>query len=126
MAKTLICDDSILMRKVIRKILTTNGHEVVGEATNGFEAIALYKKYRPELVMMDITMPNIDGIAAAREIISEDGDAVIIMVSSLGQKSYVKQALKIGVVDFIVKPFEQEHVQLVIEKVLAKGGTQKH
>lgn len=118
MTKVLIVDDASFMRMMIKDILQKNGFEVVGEAANGIEAINLYKKEKPDVVTMDITMPDMDGIEAVKEIKSFDPAAKIIMCSAMGQQSMVMDAIKSGARDFIVKPFQADRVLEAIRKVV--------
>lgn len=118
MTKVLIVDDAAFMRMMIKDILQKNGFEVVGEACNGIEAENLYKKENPDVVTMDITMPDMDGIEAVKEIRSFDPEAKIIMCSAMGQQSMVMDAIKSGAKDFIVKPFQADRVLEAIRKVV--------
>lgn len=118
MTKVLIVDDAAFMRMMIKDILQKNGFEVVGEACNGIEAVNLYKKERPDVVTMDITMPDMDGIEAVKEIRAFDPSAKIIMCSAMGQQSMVMDAIKSGAKDFIVKPFQADRVLEAIRKVV--------
>jgi two-component system chemotaxis response regulator CheY len=118
MAKVLICDDSCFMRMVLRKVLLDHGHEIVGEAENGIEAIQLFRKHRPDIITMDITMPKLDGIGAVAIVHEEDPLTRIIMVTAIGQRAVIMDALKAGASDFIVKPFDSEQVIRTINKVL--------
>ncbi|WP_097025907.1 response regulator [Clostridium peptidivorans] len=118
MAKVLIVDDAAFMRMMIKDILEKNGFEVIGEANNGIKAVELYKKERPDVVTMDITMPDMDGIQAVKEIKSMDPDAKIIMCSAMGQQGMVMDAIKAGAKDFIVKPFQADRVLEAIKKVI--------
>ncbi|MBP2650648.1 MAG: response regulator receiver protein [Firmicutes bacterium] len=120
MAKILVCDDSMFMRMMVKKILVGNGHTIVGEAGNGREAVTLYQNLKPDVVTMDITMPELDGVSAVREILARDPKAHIVMVSAIGQKDVVTEAIDAGAMDFIVKPFEPENVIEIIENVLTK------
>lgn len=113
-AKVLVVDDAAFMRMVLKNILTQNGFEVVGEAENGKQATIKYAELKPDLVTMDITMPEMDGITAVKEIKKLDPQAKIIMCSAMGQKALVIEAIKAGASDFIVKPFEEN---LVVEKI---------
>ena len=106
MAKILIVDDAAFMRMMIKDILTKNGYEVVAEAANGVEAVELYKSHQPDLVTMDITMPEMDGIEAVKQIKAVNPAAKVIMCSAMGQQSMVMDAIKAGANDFIVKPFQ--------------------
>ncbi len=114
----LIVDDAAFMRMMIKDILNKNGYEVVGEAENGKKAVELYKKYKPDIVTMDITMPELDGIDAVKEIKKIDPDARIIMCSAMGQQAMVMEAIQAGAQDFIVKPFQQDRVLQALEKAL--------
>lgn len=116
--RILVVDDAAFMRMMIKDILTKNGYEVVGEAENGQKAVQLYKELKPDLVTMDITMPEMDGIAAVREIKKLDSGAKVIMCSAMGQQMMVMEAIQAGARDFIVKPFQQERVIQAIEKAL--------
>ncbi|SET38560.1 two-component system, chemotaxis family, response regulator CheY [Salinibacillus kushneri] len=118
MGKVLIVDDAQFMRLTLSNILTKGGHEVVGEAADGQEAIELYKNLQPDLVTMDITMPNLDGMDAAEAIIEKNPGAKIIMCSAVGQQRVVVQAIQLGARDFIVKPFDESRVLDTIDRVL--------
>ena len=118
MTKVLIVDDAAFMRMMIRDILEKNGFEVVGEASNGIKAVELYKKEKPEVVTMDITMPDMDGIEAVKQIKAFDPDSKIIMCSAMGQQSMVMDAIRAGARDFIVKPFQADRVLEAIRKVM--------
>ncbi len=107
MAKVLIVDDALMMRKTIEKILTSAGHVIVDQAVNGEQAVQLYKRHKPDLVTMDITMPGVDGISALAEIMAEDPAAKVIMVSALGQKHKVFDALQNGAKSYILKPLQE-------------------
>jgi two-component system chemotaxis response regulator CheY len=120
--RVLIVDDAAFMRMMIRNILTKSGYDVVGEAENGAAAVALYKELRPDVVTMDITMPEMDGIEGVRQIRKIDPNANIIMVSAMGQQAMVMEAIQAGAKDFIVKPFQQERILQAIERVLARTG----
>jgi len=114
----LIVDDAAFMRMMIRDVLTKNGFEIVGEAENGQKAIEKYKELTPELVIMDITMPEVDGIQAVKEIKKADASAKIIMCSAMGQQAMVIEAIQAGAKDFIVKPFQADRVVEAVKKVL--------
>jgi two-component system chemotaxis response regulator CheY len=119
MGKTvLIVDDAAFMRMMIKDILSKNGYSVVGEAENGLVAIDKYKDLKPDLVTMDITMPDMDGIAAVKAIKSFDSSARIIMCSAMGQQAMVIDAIQAGAKDFIVKPFQPERVLEAVSKAL--------
>lgn len=116
--KVLIVDDAAFMRMMIKDILTKNGYEVVGEAENGQVAVDKYRELKPDLVTMDITMPEMDGIAAVKEIKSQDPGARVIMCSAMGQQAMVIDAIQAGAKDFIVKPFQPERVLEAVSKAL--------
>lgn len=115
----LIVDDASFMRMMIKDILTKNGFEVVGEAENGITAVEKYKELKPELVIMDITMPEMDGIQAVKEIKNMDPNSKIIMCSAMGQQAMVIEAIQAGAKDFIVKPFQHERVIEAVKKALS-------
>ncbi|MGE5404769.1 MAG: response regulator [Candidatus Saccharibacteria bacterium] len=116
--RILIVDDAAFMRMMIKDILTKNGFVVVGEADNGANAIEKYQELKPDLVTMDITMPEMDGIAAVREIKKFDPSARIIMCSAMGQQAMVIDAIQAGAKDFIVKPFQPERVLEAVSKAV--------
>lgn len=119
MAKNiLVCDDAAFMRMMIKDILTKNGYNVAGEAENGLKAVEKYKEVSPDLVLMDITMPEMDGIQALKEIKSLDGGAKVIMCSAMGQQAMVIESIQAGAKDFIVKPFQAERVIEAVKKVI--------
>lgn len=116
--KILIVDDAALMRMMVKDILTKNGFTVVGEASDGAQAVEKYKELSPDLVTMDITMPEMDGITAVKEIRKINPDAKIIMCSAMGQQAMVIDAIQAGAKDFIVKPFQADRVIEAIKKTL--------
>ncbi|RKD24253.1 two-component system response regulator [Ammoniphilus oxalaticus] len=116
--KVLVVDDAAFMRMMIKEILTKNGFTVVAEAGDGIQAIEKYKEYTPDLVTMDITMPEMDGITAVKEIRKINPDAKIIMCSAMGQQAMVIDAIQAGAKDFIVKPFQADRVLEAIRKIL--------
>ena len=119
MAKNiLICDDAAFMRMMIKDVLTKNGYTVAGEAENGVKAIEKYNELHPDLVLMDITMPEMDGIAALKKIKATDPSAVVIMCSAMGQQAMVIESIQAGARDFIVKPFQAERVIEAVKKVI--------
>jgi two-component system chemotaxis response regulator CheY len=118
MARVLIADDAAFMRMMIKNILTQNGHEVVGEAANGAEAVARYAELKPDVTTMDITMPEKDGIAALKEILAADPSAKVVMCSALGQEAKVIESIRSGAKDFVVKPFQQDRVLSAVTKAL--------
>ncbi|MBW5449305.1 response regulator [Cohnella sp. CFH 77786] len=118
MAKILVVDDAAFMRMTLKDMLSKGGHEVVGEAENGVEAVEQYRKLNPDLVTMDITMPIMEGIEAVRQIKQEFPNAKIIMCSAMGQQGMVVQAIQAGARDFVVKPFQPERVLEAVKRVL--------
>ena len=119
MARVLVVDDAAFMRKVVSDALASGGHEVVGEAGNGNEAVQRYQELQPELTTLDITMPEKDGLAALAEIISLDPAARVLMCSALGQESKVIESIKLGAKDFVVKPFQPPRLLEAVSKALA-------
>ncbi|OLO40580.1 two-component system response regulator [Alkalihalophilus pseudofirmus] len=117
MTSVLVVDDAAFMRMMIKDILTKNNFDVVGEAANGQEAVDKYKELNPQIVTMDITMPEKDGIEALRDIKSIDPDAKVIMCSAMGQQAMVIDAIQSGAKDFIVKPFQADRVIEALQKV---------
>jgi len=117
--RVLIVDDADFMRMMIKDILIKNGYEIAGEATDGNSAFQKYKEIAPDLVTMDITMPEMDGVDTVKAIIEYDPNAKIIMVSAIGQQAIVIDAIQAGAKDFIVKPFIPERVLEAITKVLS-------
>jgi two-component system chemotaxis response regulator CheY len=116
--KILLVDDAAFMRMMIRDILVKNGYTVCGEAENGAVAVAKYKELLPDLVIMDITMPELDGISALKQIKGEFPSSKVVMCSAMGQESYVVDAIKSGAADFIVKPFQADRIISTVQKVL--------
>ncbi len=117
-ANILIADDLSFMRMIQKEILTERGYTIAGEASDGLEAVQKYKELHPDLVLLDITMPNMNGLEAMRKIFSIDPKARVIMCSALGQQNLIVEAIKAGVKDFIVKPFKPERILSAIEKAL--------
>ncbi len=114
----LLVDDAAFMRMMLKDILTKNGYNVIGEAENGIKAIEKFKELSPSLTILDITMPEMDGINAARGIKAVSGDAKIIMCSAMGQQAMVIEAIQAGARDFIVKPFQADRVLEAVKKVI--------
>jgi len=114
----LVVDDAAFMRMMIKDVLSKNGYEILGEAENGQKAIEKYKELNPDLVIMDITMPEVDGIQAVKEIKKFDGNAKIIMCSAMGQQAMVIESIQAGARDFIVKPFQADRVVEAVKKVI--------
>ncbi len=117
--KILIVDDAAFMRMMIKDILSKNGYEIVGEAADGAQAVRLYQETLPDLVTMDITMPEMDGITALKEIKKVNPQAKVIMCSAMGQQAMVIDAIQAGAKDFIVKPFQADRVLEAISKALS-------
>ena len=116
--RVLICDDAAFMRMMIKDILTKNGYEIAGEAENGLKAVEKYNETNPDLVMMDITMPEMDGIQALKKIKETDASANVIMCSAMGQQAMVIESIQSGARDFIVKPFNQDRVLEAVKKAV--------
>ncbi len=119
MISVLVVDDAAFMRLAIKNVLTKNGFTVVGEAANGREAVEKYLELRPDIVTMDITMPDMTGIEAVKQIRAEDPNAKIVMISAMGQENMVKEAILSGAKSFIVKPYKEEHIVMTLNKVAA-------
>jgi two-component system, chemotaxis family, chemotaxis protein CheY len=116
--RILVVDDAAFMRMMIKDILSKNGYEIVGEAENGLRAIEKFQELRPDLTTMDITMPEMDGISAVKEIKKIDPNAKVIMCSAMGQQSMVIESIQSGARDFIVKPFQPDRVLEAIRKAV--------
>ena len=114
----LICDDAAFMRMMIKDILTKNGYNIAGEAENGAKAVEKYNELKPDLVLMDITMPEMDGIQALKKIKETDPNASVIMCSAMGQQAMVIESIQSGAKDFIVKPFQADRVLEAVQKVV--------
>jgi two-component system chemotaxis response regulator CheY len=117
MARILIVDDSTVMRKNLSSIFTGNGHEVVGEAADGRQAVLLYSTLKPDLVTMDITMPKMTGIEALIKIRETSPNAKIVMITAMGNETMVKEAILSGATNFIVKPFQENKIVEVLSKI---------
>jgi two-component system chemotaxis response regulator CheY len=117
--RVLIVDDAVVMRMMIKGILSKNGYDVVGEAQNGVEAVEKYRALTPDLVTMDMVMPEMDGITAVKAIVASDPDAKIVMCTSMGQQALVVEAIQAGAKSFITKPFQPPKILETIQKVLA-------
>lgn len=118
MSKILVVDDAAFMRMMVKDALTKNGFTDIIEAADGSIACALYDSEKPDLVIMDITMPNKTGIEALRDIKASDAGAKVIMCSAMGQEAMVVEAIKLGALDFIVKPFKPDRIIQAVSKVL--------
>ena len=119
--RLLIVDDAMIMRKRIKDIAEEVGWEVVGEAKNGEEALELYAKESPDLVTLDIVMPKMDGVAALRALMATDPQARVVMVTAVNQKAKLTECIQVGALDFLVKPFEKDHLQRLFKKYLTLG-----
>ena len=115
--KVLIVDDAAFMRMMLKDILTKNGHEVVGEAANGIEMLSKYEETQPDIVILDITMPEMDGLTAIKELRKKHPDANVVMCSAMGQQSMVIDAIQSGARDFIVKPFQADRIIECLSKL---------
>jgi two-component system chemotaxis response regulator CheY len=114
----LVCDDAIFMRTMISDILEQSGFEIIGQAESGVQAVEQYRKLKPDLVTMDIVMPDMGGIDAVREITKLDPNAKILMCSAMGQQALVVEAIQAGAKDFVVKPFQPSRVLEAVQRVL--------
>ena len=123
MATILVCDDAMFMRQSLIQMLKPEGHEVVAEAGNGLECIEQYKLYKPDIVLMDITMPDMDGLTALKKLKEIDSDVKVIMVSAMGQMNMVIEAVESGAKDFVVKPFTQEKIIQCINRYVQSKGS---
>ncbi len=117
MSKVLVADDASFMRMIIRRILEKEGHEVIGEANNGAVCIERYKELTPDIVTLDITMPEMDGITALKSLMEYDPNANVIMISALGEEHMIREAIAIGAKNFIIKPFQEAQVVTVLRKL---------
>src|SRR4051794_24520274 len=119
MAKTvLVVDDVAFVRKTLTEILTEAHYQVIGEASDGAEAVEMYRRLRPDIVTMDVVMPQMSGIEATRKILKEEKDARVVIISAMGQENLVMEAINVGARDYILKPFSAEDVQKAIERAL--------
>ncbi len=117
MKKVLIVDDAAFMRLNLKNIIEEMGFEIIAEAENGVQAVDKYKEHNPDLVTMDITMPEMDGISATKKITSFDDNAKVLVCSAMGQQSLVIEAIEAGAKDFIVKPFERNRIKQAMQKI---------
>ncbi len=117
--RVLVVDDAKFMRHMIKNLLGDLGYEVVGEAANGEEALQMYGELTPDVVTMDVVMPEVDGLAALKRIRESDEKAKIIMISAIDQREPLMEAMKAGAVDYIVKPFEKDRVEEAMQRVMA-------
>ena len=118
MAKVLVVDDAAFMCLTIKQMLERNGHTMIGQASTGVEAIQKFTELRPELILMDITMPEMNGVEALERIKEIDPNAKIIICSAMAQKDYIARSIELGVEDFIVKPFQPDRVLEAVKKVV--------
>ncbi|PKM96192.1 MAG: two-component system response regulator [Firmicutes bacterium HGW-Firmicutes-1] len=118
--RVLIVDDAVFMRTVLKKMLEEESYEVVGEASNGIEAIKKAKELKPDVITLDITMPEMDGVTALPDILKESPNSKVIMCSAMGQQPMVVDAIKKGAKDFIVKPFQKARVLQAIDNIMSK------
>ena len=121
MTKVLVVDDAAFMRMRASKLLTENGFQVV-EASNGIEALEIYKEEKPDVVMLDITMPEMDGLQTLKELKKIDPSAKVSMVTAMGQQSIVMEAIKAGAKDFVVKPFDASRILSSVQKLIGKAN----
>lgn len=119
MARVLVVDDAMFMRMTIKKMLEANGHSVAGEAGNGVEAVKKYMEIKPDVVLLDITMPEMNGVDALKRIKEADAKARVIICSAMGQQAMVAQAIQNGAKDFVVKPFEESRLVAAVNRVMA-------
>lgn len=117
MAKILIIDDSRTSRRILRNIFTEDNHEIVAEATNGQEGYEKYIELKPDIVTLDITMPVLDGLGALDKIMTFDPDATVIMITAAGQKEKMIEAIRLGAVEFIEKPYDKEQISHLIKRL---------
>ncbi|MEI5906725.1 response regulator [Bacillus spongiae] len=120
MTTVLIVDDAKFMRMTLQNMLIEDGFDIVGEAENGKQAIDLYRELKPDIVTMDITMPEMSGLDALKVILSEFSDAKVIMCSAMGQQKMVVEAIEVGAKDYIIKPFDETRVREAINKLMTK------
>ena len=119
MAKVMVVDDAVFMRMTIKKMLEAHGHSVIGEAGKGVEAVKKYVEIKPEVVLLDITMPEMNGVEALKRIKEVDAKAKVIICSAMGQQAMVAQAIQSGAKDFVVKPFEEGRLAAAVDRVMA-------
>ncbi|MGI9516697.1 MAG: response regulator [Pirellulaceae bacterium] len=123
--RVLIVDDALIMRQRIGNIARESGWEVVGEASDGEEAVNMYQQFQPDLVTLDIVMPNMDGVAALRRIMQQDSKARVVMVSAINQKEKLMECIDAGALDFIVKPFDKAGLRRFLDKYHRPDPTTK-
>lgn len=120
MANIVLVDDSNFLKNLLSNMIKRIGHNVVGLGKDGKEAIELYKKLKPDIIFLDITMPVLNGLEASKQILDYDKNANIVICSAMGQKFMILDAINIGVKDFVVKPFEEKKIKEIIDKILKK------
>ncbi len=120
--RCLVVDDSAFARRSIATILKKLGGCIVGEASDGMDALTFYSALRPDLVLLDITMPRLDGVETLRRIIEQDKNAKVIMVSSVGHKEMVWKAICLGAKSFVTKPYDPDYAGMIIREVISKNG----
>ena len=116
--RVVIADDEPITRMDLKELLSGEGYQVVGEAADGFDAVEVCKQAKPDLVLMDITMPNMDGLEALKAIRAKDGNANVVMCSAMGQEAMVVEAVQAGIKDFIVKPFKDDRLMKTVTSIL--------
>lgn len=126
MKKILVVDDAKVVRMVVTQILKRNGYQVIGEATNGREALEKYKALKPDAVTMDITMPEVDGIQGLKDIIAYDSQAKVIMISALDQRDALAEAIRHGAIDYVVKPFEDDRMISALHEIFGEFTPVEH
>jgi len=117
MKKVLVVDDAAFMRMAIKNILVKNGFEVIDEAVDGIDAVKKYKQLKPDIVTMDITMPDMNGLEALKAIIAFDPEAKVVMVSAMGQEKLVLEAITSGAKSFVIKPYKEDHIIQTLNKI---------
>jgi two-component system chemotaxis response regulator CheY len=120
--RILVVDDLEFMRSLIREILETGGHEIIAEAADGRQALLLRRAWKPDLTLMDISMPRMDGLESLRRIREEDGQARVVMCSSLGDQDKILEAIRLGAADYVVKPFRKERLLSAVRKAGERDG----
>lgn len=117
--RILIADDALFMRALLKKILLESGYSICGEASTGKEAVQMFQILKPDLVTLDITMPELDGISALKQIREYDPTAKVVMCTAMGQKSLIIEAIELGAKDYIIKPFQPDRIVEAFEKILS-------
>lgn len=125
MSKVLIVDDALFMRRLIRTALEPLGYEIVGEAENGFEALEMFDELQPDLMTMDIVMPELDGLQALGKIREKSQDVKVVMITAIDQRASMLEAMHLGVSDFVVKPFDEDRIVSAVEKAMSNSYDQE-